>query len=116
MAHVEGRPLSKKMKNDASKTLCKQTKKYRDTPRALQVGYRKHMQQPVSETSHTHRDFFGFAAPPSFGKTPAIIDKKCYNYLQRGHLTHQYPLTLNCLGNPTLAKTSKMTLEDESTM
>jgi hypothetical protein len=29
-------------------------------PRVLQVGYRKHKQQPLSEMSHTHRDFFGF--------------------------------------------------------
>jgi hypothetical protein len=74
------------------------------------------MQQPVSETSHTHRDFFGFVASPSFGRTPAFIDKKCYKYLQKGHLTRQYPLTLNCLRNPTLAEISKTTLEDESTM
>jgi hypothetical protein len=40
---TEGRPLSRKTKNDASKTMAKQTKKQRDTIRALQVGYRKHM-------------------------------------------------------------------------
>jgi hypothetical protein len=31
MPPAEGRPLSRKMKNDASKTLGKQTKKHHDT-------------------------------------------------------------------------------------
>jgi hypothetical protein len=58
----------KKVKNDASKTLDEWTKEKHGTPIALQVGYRKHMQQPLSEMSHTHRDFFGFFAPPSLEK------------------------------------------------
>jgi hypothetical protein len=66
--------------------------------------------------SYNHKDFFGFVTPPSFRRTPAFIDKKCYNYLQGGHLTHQYPLTLNYLGNPTLVESSRVTLEEESTM
>jgi hypothetical protein len=107
MPPADGRPLSIKTKIDASKTLGK----HMPIP-----THREHMKQPMSETSHTHRDFFGFVAPPSFGRTPAFIHKKCYNYLQRGHLTCQYPVTLNCLGNPTLAETNKTTLEDESTM
>jgi hypothetical protein len=85
-------------------------------PRVLQVGYRKHMQQPLSGMSHTHRIFFGFVLPPSYKRTQASTDKKCYNYEERGHLTHQCPLALNCLRNPTLAELSNMILEDESTM
>jgi hypothetical protein len=85
-------------------------------PRVLQFGYSKHMQQPLSEMGYNHRDFFGFVAPPSFERTPAFIDKKCYNYLQSGHLTHQHPLTLSCHGNPTLVESSMTTLEEESTM
>jgi hypothetical protein len=69
MPPAEGRPLSRKMKNDASKTLDKRTKKQRDTPRALQVEYSKHKQQPLSEMSHTHMDFFGFVTPPSLEMT-----------------------------------------------
>jgi hypothetical protein len=87
-----------------------------DTPRALQVGYRKHIQQPLSEMSHTHRDFFGFVAPPSLRRTQASTDKKCYNCVQKGHLTCQCTLALNCLRNPTLDEISKTTLEDESAM
>jgi hypothetical protein len=70
----EGRPLPRKMKHDASKTLGERTKKQRDTPRALQVEYRKHIQQPLSEISHAHRDFFGFVAPPSCKRIQASID------------------------------------------
>jgi hypothetical protein len=66
--------------------------------------------------SHTHRDFFGFVALLSFGSTQASTDKKCYNYIEEDHLTCQCPLALNRLGNPTLAESSKMTLEDESMM
>jgi hypothetical protein len=43
MPPIEGRPLSRKMKHDASKTMGEWTKKQRDTPRALHVGYRNHM-------------------------------------------------------------------------
>jgi hypothetical protein len=50
------------MKNDASKTLGEWTMKQHDTHRALQVGYSNHKQQPVSDMSHTHRDFSGFDA------------------------------------------------------
>jgi hypothetical protein len=99
-----------------AKLWVNELRKKRDTPRALQVGYRKHMQQPLSEMSHTHTDFFGFVAPPSLRRTQASTNKKCYNCVQKGHLTRQYPLTLNYLANPTLAETSKMMLEDESTM
>jgi hypothetical protein len=66
--------------------------------------------------SHTHRDFFGFVAPLSLERTQASTDKKCYNYVQKGHLTCQCPLALNCLRNPTLAEISKMMLQDELTM
>jgi hypothetical protein len=70
MPSTEGRTLSREMKHDVSKTLDEWTmKKQHDTPRALQVGYRKHMQQPMSEMSYTHRDSFGFVPPPSFGCT-----------------------------------------------
>jgi hypothetical protein len=55
----------------------------------------------LSEMSHTHRDFFGFVAPPSYGRTPASTDKKRYNCVERGHLTRQCPLALNRLGNST---------------
>jgi hypothetical protein len=55
-------------------------------PRTLQVGYRKHMQQPLSEMSHTHRDFFGFITPPSVRRTQASTVKKCYNNEDRVHL------------------------------
>jgi hypothetical protein len=85
-------------------------------PRTLQVGYRKHMQQPLSEMSHTHRDFFGSIAPPSLTRTPASTDKNCYNYVERGHFTYQCPLALSCLGNPTLTESNRRTLEDELTM
>jgi hypothetical protein len=72
-------------------------------------------QQPLSEMSHTHRDFFGFVSPPSFGSTQASTDKKCYNCVERGHLTRLCPIALNRLGNSTLAELSKMTLEDKFT-
>jgi hypothetical protein len=74
------------------------------------------MQQLLSEMGHTHRDFFGFIAPPSYGRTRASTNKKCYNYVERCHLTHQCSLALNYLVNPTLAESNKMTLEDELTM
>jgi hypothetical protein len=41
---IEGRNLSRNVKHDASKTLGERTKKERNTPRALQVGYMKHIQ------------------------------------------------------------------------
>jgi hypothetical protein len=66
---TEGRPLQRKMKHDASKTLDEWTKKYCDTLRALQVGRKEHKEQLLSEMSHTHRDFFGFVAPPSLEMT-----------------------------------------------
>jgi hypothetical protein len=85
-------------------------------PRVLQVGHRKHMEQPLIEISYTHMVFFGFVAPPSYRRTQASTDKKCYNYVERVHLTHQCPLASNCPRNPTIAETSKTTLEEESTM
>jgi hypothetical protein len=94
----------KKRKHDASKTLGEWTKKQCDAPRFLQFGYRKHMQQPLSEMSYTHRDFFDFVAPPSLGRTQASTDKKCYNYIERGHLTHQCPLELKHLGKHYLSR------------
>jgi hypothetical protein len=69
----------------------------------------------MSEMSHTHRDFFGFVAPPSLRRTPAFTDKKCYNYLERGHLTRQYPLTLNCIRNSTPTESRKTMIEEEPT-
>jgi hypothetical protein len=63
--------------------LDKWTKKQRDTPRVLQVGYRKHMQQPLSEMCYTHRDFFGFVTPLSIGSPQASTDKEYYNYVER---------------------------------
>jgi hypothetical protein len=106
----------RKTKNDASKILDKWTKEKRDTPRAPQVGKRKHMQQPLTKMSHAHRDFFGFVPPSSFGSTQASTDKKCHNYIERGHLTRLCPRALNCLGKPTLVESSRTMLEDESTM
>jgi hypothetical protein len=98
--------LSRKMKHDASRTLGERTKKQCETPRVLHVGYRKHMQQLFSEMSHTHRGFFGFVTPPSLRRTPAFTDKKFYNYLERGHLTCQYLLTLNYHRHSTLTMSS----------
>jgi hypothetical protein len=115
MPPTEGRPISTKMKHDASKTLGERTKKKHDTPRAMQIGYRKHMQQPFSETSHTHRGFFGFVAPPSYERTQASTDKKCYNYIESDCLTHQCPQALKHLGNTSLAESSKTMLEEEPT-
>jgi hypothetical protein len=112
---IEGRPLLGKMKHDASNTLDEWTKKQRGTPRALQVGYRKHKQQPFSEMSHTHRDFFGFIPPPSLKRTQASTNKKCYNCVERSS-PRLYPLALDCLRSPTIVKSSRTTLEDESTM
>jgi hypothetical protein len=66
--------------------------------------------------SYTHRDFFGFVALLSFGRTQASTDKKCYNYKERGHLTRQCPLAPNYLRNPTLAELTRTMLEDKSTM
>jgi hypothetical protein len=75
------------------------------------------MQQPLSEMIYTHRNFFGFVPPPSLRKKiQASANKKCYNYVEKGPLTHQCPLAMNCHGNPTLAESSRTTLEDESTM
>jgi hypothetical protein len=113
---TEGRPLSRKTKHDASKTLDEWTKKQCDTPRALQAGYRKPMQQPLSETSHTHRDFFGFVALPSLRRTPSSTNKKCYNYIERGHVPRQCTIPLKCHRNHTLAESRRTTLEDKSTM
>jgi hypothetical protein len=88
---IEGRPLSRNMKHDASKTLGEQTMKQRDAPRALQVGYSEHRRQPLSEMSHTPRHFFGFVTPPSYRRTPASSDKKCYNCAEKGHVRVKYP-------------------------
>jgi hypothetical protein len=44
------------------------------------------MQQPLSEMSYNHRDFFGFVTPLSIGSTQASTNKKCYNYVEKGHL------------------------------
>jgi hypothetical protein len=76
---MEGRTLSRKRKDDASKTLDKYTKKQHDTPGTLQDGNSEHKQQPLSGMSHTHRDFFGFVPPPSSRRILASTDKKCYN-------------------------------------
>jgi hypothetical protein len=93
----------------------KWTKKQHDTPRALHIGYRKHMRQPLSEMSYTHRDFFGFVPPPSFGSPQASTNKEYYNNVERGHLTHQCSLVLNRHISPILAERSRMTIEEEST-
>jgi hypothetical protein len=61
--------LSRKMKNDASKTMGEWTKKQCNTHGAMQVGYKEHVEQPLSEMSYTHRDSFGFVPLPSFGRT-----------------------------------------------
>jgi hypothetical protein len=102
------------VKHDASKTLDEGPKKQCDSPIALQARYKEHKEQPLSEMSHIHRDFFGFVAPPSYERTQAYTNKDCYNYVKRDHLSHQCPLALNCLRNPTLVEISKMTLEEES--
>jgi hypothetical protein len=36
---MKGRHMSRKMKNEVSKTLGERAKKQRDTPRTLQAGY-----------------------------------------------------------------------------
>jgi hypothetical protein len=77
MSHVMGathgrKTQSRKMKHDASNTLGGRTKKQRDTPRALQVGYRKHSEQPLSGKSHTRRDFFGFCSTVITQKNPSL--------------------------------------------
>jgi hypothetical protein len=69
---MEGRTLSRKRKHDASKTLDEQIKKQCDTPRALQVGYKKHKEQSLSEMSHTHRDYFDFVPPLSLKRIPSL--------------------------------------------
>jgi hypothetical protein len=79
--------MSRRRKTDACKAPSEQTKKQREAPKTLQVGYREHKQQPLSEMSHTHKDFFGFVSPPSYGRIQASTDKKCYNYVERGYLT-----------------------------
>jgi hypothetical protein len=79
--------MSRKIKNDAGKTLGERTEKQRDTPRALQVGHKEHREQPLSEKSHTQRDMLSFITPPSFGRTQASTDKECCNCVERGHLT-----------------------------
>jgi hypothetical protein len=76
MPLMEGRTLSRKKKNDYTKTLGDWTEMQCDTPRALQVRDRKHKRQPLSETSHAPRDFFGFVALPSFRRTQASTDMK----------------------------------------
>jgi hypothetical protein len=86
---TEGRSMSRKRKNDASKIVDEWTKKQCETPRAQQVGYSEHKQQPLTKMSHTHRDFFVSLPPPSFGRTQAPTYKKCYNYIERGHLISQ---------------------------
>jgi hypothetical protein len=103
------------MKHDASKTPDERTKKQRDTPIALQVGYSKHKEQPLSEMSHTHLDLFGFVPPSSLGRTQVSTNKKCYNYVERGHLTCLCPLALNYHGNTTLGESSKTTIKEEPT-
>jgi hypothetical protein len=74
------------------------------------------MQQPLSETSYTHRDFFGFVPPPSLIKIPSLYRHECYNYEERGQLTRQCPIALNHLENPALAESSRTTLEDKLTI
>jgi hypothetical protein len=91
MPPTEWRPLSTKMKHDASKTLGERTKKQHDTPIALQVGYKEHQEQPLSGRSHTRRDLFGFVPPPSLRRTQASTDQKYYNCVEIGHLTHLCP-------------------------
>jgi hypothetical protein len=87
MPPAEVRLMSRKTKHDASKTLGEWTKKQYDIPRALQVGHSKQMQQPLSGMSHTHRIFFGFVLPPSYERTQASTNKKCYTCVEIGHLT-----------------------------
>jgi hypothetical protein len=79
MPTMEGMTFSRKRKHGSSKTLDECTKKQYDTPRTLQVGYREHKQQPLSEMSHAHKDFFGFVPPSSLGRPQASTVKKCYN-------------------------------------
>jgi hypothetical protein len=69
---MEGITLSRKRKHDANKTLGERIKKQCDNPRALQVGYKEHKEQPLSEMSHTHRDYFGFVPPPSLKRIPNL--------------------------------------------
>jgi hypothetical protein len=103
------------MKHDTSKTMDEWTKKQRDTPGAMHVGYRKHMRQPLSEMSYTHRNFFGFVPPHSIGSPQAFTDKEYYINVERGHLTRQCSLVLNHHRSTTLAERSRTTIEEEST-
>jgi hypothetical protein len=59
--------------------LYEQTKKQHEMPRVPQDGNSEHKQQPLSEMSHTHRDFFGLVPPFSYERTEASTDKMCYN-------------------------------------
>jgi hypothetical protein len=36
------------------------------------------MKQPLSEISHTHRDFFGFVTLPSYERTPSLYLQEVY--------------------------------------
>jgi hypothetical protein len=81
MPSMEGRPMSRQRKHDANNNLEAWTKKQHNIPGTLQVGYREHKEQPFSEMSHTHSDFFGFVPPPSYERTQASTGKKCYNYV-----------------------------------
>jgi hypothetical protein len=77
------------------------TKKQHEMPRVPQVGNSEHKPQPLSEMSHTHRDFFGCVPPPSYERIEASTDKKCYN-----------ETTVQTLHYP---KSCMIMLEDEST-
>jgi hypothetical protein len=116
MPLMEGRTLSRKKKNDYTKTLGDWTEMQCDTPRALQVRYRK-----TSDNLWVRQAILlGISLvlshhPHLEGPKPLLTWRWC-NYIERGHLTHQCSLVLNHLGNSTLAESSRMTLEDESTM
>jgi hypothetical protein len=63
------------MKHDASKILGEWSKKQSGTPWALQVRHKEHEEQPLSKKSHTHRDFFGFVALPSYEELKPHLQK-----------------------------------------
>jgi hypothetical protein len=61
--------LLKKMKNDATKTLGKRTKKHHETLEICKMNIGSTYNNLLSGMSHTHRIFFGFVMPPSYERT-----------------------------------------------
>jgi hypothetical protein len=73
------------------------------------------MQQTLSEMSHT-QEFIWFCSTTLIEKNPSLHRQKVLQLGRERSPPHQCPLALNCLGNPTLAESSRTTLRDELTM